>query len=468
MENEGKYLNYRIVKSNRFIEARHTAPLTIYHQRIVALMCARIQKDDDTFETMRIPIREILDKPEQEKLQGSDYTATKKAASELVSLTIQVQNPDGTWKVRNLISEASGKELTGDYIEMKFNDDARDLLLNLKDNFTQYYLRYTYRFRKVHSTRIYELLKQYLNIGYREISVENFKMYLGIEDKYPRFDALKSRVLMPSIAEINELSDLRVDMTLVKKGRKVVSLRFDLGKSDNNVVRDQIQDVSHEVVDSPENIGPTATTSEAGHDVTSTKVKKEKPSFLTPEKYRRFIKAYGQDRVDFYVEQVATKESIENPVGYLIKALKDGYFDEAFETEAKKAAKSMEDQRKESQAKAKEKEIREIEQRIPAEWDLYRKSIFDKYDVDEILEEALFVMDEDELGVSPAILDKIQGLLEEGVDFNQALVDNYKLRADFNLIREAYIKANSPEDYGILEAGPVGYAKSKYGIEYRG
>ncbi|MDD0441774.1 replication initiation protein, partial [Shigella sonnei] len=98
-------------------------------------------------------------------------------------------------------------------------DEVMLYLTQLKGQFTQYQLKHIAYFNSVHSIRIYELITQYRSVGSREITVEKLKEWLQVENKYPRFNSLNQRVLEPAITEINEKSDLVVEVEQIKRGR---------------------------------------------------------------------------------------------------------------------------------------------------------------------------------------------------------------------------------------------------------
>ena len=83
----------------------------------------------------------------------------------------------------------------------------------------------------MHSIRIYELITQYRSVGNREITVDKLKEWLQVADNYPRWNNFKARVLDPAITEINEKSDLFVEVEQIKRGRSIHSLHSQLEQS---------------------------------------------------------------------------------------------------------------------------------------------------------------------------------------------------------------------------------------------
>ena len=79
-----------------------------------------------------------------------------------------------------------------------------------------------------YAIRIYELIKQYENIGKREIAISDLRFMLCLQDKYPLFGNLQQRIIDPAIREINKNTPMQVTYELRKTGRKFthIELRF--------------------------------------------------------------------------------------------------------------------------------------------------------------------------------------------------------------------------------------------------
>ncbi|MFC0309985.1 replication initiation protein, partial [Gallibacterium trehalosifermentans] len=69
----------------------------------------------------------------------------------------------------------------------------------------------------------------------REISLTDLKDWLQISNKYPRYNNLKQWVIDPSIDEINEKSDLKVIYEPIKRGRRIVALKFTIQTKKNSI-----------------------------------------------------------------------------------------------------------------------------------------------------------------------------------------------------------------------------------------
>ena len=78
-----------------------------------------------------------------------------------------------------------------------------------------------------HSIVLYELLKDYLNLGKFHFELNDFKKLMGIKPaQYNNFSMLRQRVLDTAIAEINSKTDIEAGYELDKQGRMTTGIRF--------------------------------------------------------------------------------------------------------------------------------------------------------------------------------------------------------------------------------------------------
>ncbi|MFC0324062.1 replication initiation protein, partial [Gallibacterium melopsittaci] len=95
-------------------------------------------------------------------------------------------------------------------------------------------------FSSTHTIRLYELLAQYKSVGTRDIELDKLKDWLQVSDKYSVFYDFKKRVLTTAIDEINKKSDLLVEYHLIKRGRKIVALKFTI-QTKKNVIKTELK-----------------------------------------------------------------------------------------------------------------------------------------------------------------------------------------------------------------------------------
>ncbi len=96
------------------------------------------------------------------------------------------------------------------------------------------------RFNSKHSLALYELFIDYYNENkkYGEtpfIFIDGFRKLLGLgESEYSRYKDLSNYVIRKAIKEINEKTDLYIEIEYKKEGRKIVALKFIIKKNPNN------------------------------------------------------------------------------------------------------------------------------------------------------------------------------------------------------------------------------------------
>ena len=86
-----------------------------------------------------------------------------------------------------------------------------------------------------HSIALYEILKDYLNLGRLRLSTDAFRDLMGVQPgQYQYFTMLRKRVLDKSIHEINEKTDIKVSYELEREGRKFTAINFKMSSKEKD------------------------------------------------------------------------------------------------------------------------------------------------------------------------------------------------------------------------------------------
>jgi len=103
-------------------------------------------------------------------------------------------------------------------IIVKFNSYITPLVFELKRRYTSYELKYILLLDLKHSPILYELFKKNEKLGKFRIPLDRLRDILGISDKptYRMWGAFLKKILIPSLEEINEKTDLIVDFETEK------------------------------------------------------------------------------------------------------------------------------------------------------------------------------------------------------------------------------------------------------------
>lgn len=213
-----------VIQSNDLVNAHYK--LDLVEQKLLRFLISMIRPADDKFEKnyYKVEISELLDYLGWEKT-GKIYKDIRESAKYLMTRPIKIIKPDETIETTWIASFRYPKNMG--WIEFEFSSRLESELLKLKDQFTKYYLKNISKLKSQYSIRLYELLRQYLSIGKREIEIEALKVMLGIEkNEYKLFADLKKRVIEKSIKEITQKTDLDFKVKYIKEARKVVAILF--------------------------------------------------------------------------------------------------------------------------------------------------------------------------------------------------------------------------------------------------
>lgn len=214
-------------KSNALIEASYK--LTLQEQRFLLVCISRLKSGEDA------------PSPDEQKTMSITAAEFHKAFPDMGRQHAEAklrEAIDRLWDRSVIIRDEEKREefrwvqyraqyLKGEAkVQITFSDAIMPYLTQLKGQFTRVVVKNISSLSSTYSIRIYELLQQFRSTGERSISLDDFRSMLDLEDKYADFKILNRDLIKPSIAELNEKSDLAVSVETVKQGRKVVSLRF--------------------------------------------------------------------------------------------------------------------------------------------------------------------------------------------------------------------------------------------------
>lgn len=128
------------------------------------------------------------------------------------------------------------------YVEIDAHDQVLPLMFQFKERYFTYQLWNALRLKSSNQLRMYEILKQYENLGERIIFVKELKELLGINaNEYVRYGNFKIHVLDVCQKALEEHTDIKYTYEPTgKKGKngKILSLKFTIFK--NTGYRDQL------------------------------------------------------------------------------------------------------------------------------------------------------------------------------------------------------------------------------------
>lgn len=216
--------NNIITKSNYLIEASYK--LTLNEQRLILLTISKIdsrkpiQKDND-FTITASEFSEAFNIP-----LNQAYDVLEDATSRLYEKDIRTYDPFSKTRERFRWVDMV-KYWDGDAkVTLSFSRWVIPYLTLLHKQFTSYELKQVSQMKTAYSIRFYELLVQFIKTGERFITIEDLQKLFELKGRYKRFFDFKKRIIAPSIFEINEKTDIKVEWDIVKKGRSISGIIF--------------------------------------------------------------------------------------------------------------------------------------------------------------------------------------------------------------------------------------------------
>ena len=225
-ENSSERPRRWVTVSNEMIMAR--LDWNIMMHRVLMVLISQIDsKNDEQFQTQRVPVSRIRDMAQV--TQKSIHEEAAEAASKLVREPIEFWSPDKKDYEGYPIFAKCKYESRRGMIEAKFNEDARTYLLELRKHFTQYRLEQAIPLSTPYAIRTYEISKMIERPGERrsrQIPVERFRSMFRLENKYKRHCDMRRRVVDPSVEEVNKKTDVEISCDDVRDGQTPIALNW--------------------------------------------------------------------------------------------------------------------------------------------------------------------------------------------------------------------------------------------------
>jgi len=337
-----------IVKHNEIVEGRYN--LTSIEAKIVAKLTSLIKKDDDNFKEHIFKTKDLLT---ELNLGNKNYSALEDSINKLISRRIELKQGENKKIVTTFLSSCIYDTSEESRIILRFDPNLKPYFLQLKNNFTKYYLENVLNLKSFYAIRIYELCKQYEKIKERTIELEELRIILGIEKtEYKLYGHFKDKVLKISEREINEKTDILIQIEEIKTGRKVSAIRFLISakKEIKAIKNKEIIENIEEVKEYPEEVLELFNILPFGEQVEKRKAE-----------LAELLKSHTFDYLKKDIEY-CNGQSPAKYWGYFIKSVNSGHYSSA-ELEKAKLKEQQKLKKKEQEEKLK-KEQEEREQKL--------------------------------------------------------------------------------------------------------
>ena len=258
---------------------------------------------------------------------SNDHETLKRTLEALVDLKItwNLLDPSGQreWGVGSFLASARIKAGVCRYA---YPAPLRELLYN-PQIYARVNLAVQTRFSSGPALALYENCLRFLKVGTTGwISLEDWRGLLGVGDgQYPEYKRFRSKVLTPSVKQVNEQSDIRIKMETRREKRRIAALRFSVERGpaldeDALVGEGGLAVVIDTAAEAPEtealDLGAAVRTRLAEFGLTDAQA-----SDLTAE--------FAADRVDrnlgFVEDKLASGGDVKNLAAYTVAAVRGDY-----------------------------------------------------------------------------------------------------------------------------------------------
>lgn len=218
--------NYTVM-ANDIIRGKQS--MTLQEARLIRLLITQVAQGDTDYQTYSCRIIDLA------KFLGIDnhniYRDIPDICKGLMQNVVYIGtgNKRSPWRMFHWVSLA---EYDGaGTITLRLSDEIKPYVLDLEKWFTRYPLGNILAMRSYYSIRLYELIKCQDGVGRAEkdfidFGVEELRQACGCEGKYQQIGQLKDRVIIPAVNEINETTDIWVEVEYLKTGRRITDIRF--------------------------------------------------------------------------------------------------------------------------------------------------------------------------------------------------------------------------------------------------
>lgn len=239
-------------------------------------------------------------------------------------------------------------------VRYRFSYSMSEHLFELKEKFMRYHIRNIMPMRSQYSIRLYELLKQYENIGERTFTVDELREMLGtraymidsktqkkqlLSDEYKDFADFKRYVIDKAVKEVNEYTDIEITGVHYKRIKRFVKyITFEFRKKSIPVIsyRELRDDTKNQLPEYVETVWKNISEFRKQYQpfikdimeyIEKQKEKKVKVHSLSENQILFLLinfdkEMFTEDIVVTIIKKAITNKNLDNPMGFLIKALK--------------------------------------------------------------------------------------------------------------------------------------------------
>lgn len=229
--------NQMLYQSNRLIESRYL--LSAAEQKVMIAIISRLNPNQDKFLKCIVSVKDLG------RFCGFDesnmYRQIESVSRKIMEKTIKFDLPNGDVYVTHWVQSFRYSKATST-ITYELDERLQPELLCLKSLYTTENPQLLVLLSSKYAIRLYHLLKQYVKIGERHISPQEFLRYFDLlESKtYQKVGELRRRIIDPSVEEITSKTDLYVETEYLFAGREMKEVVFRIRQRSQEEVIEEV------------------------------------------------------------------------------------------------------------------------------------------------------------------------------------------------------------------------------------
>jgi hypothetical protein len=253
----------KVEKRNDLNEVR-SKRMTVQQLRLFAIYLSRINARDESTRRVRFSLSDFQKIMELSQIKMKNLKA---ATDNLLCKIVSVPNENGGYISFQLFKECTvDKDEYGEwFVELDAHDKALPLFFDFKEKYFTYEVGNVLRLASVNQMRMYEILKQRQKLKQPAIiQLQDLRELLGVDESaYPRFGNFRVFVLDKAQKELDAQTDITFTYQLIKRGRKVAAISFNIQKNEKSTPQLCIEEYLNSLPD-PAGLDETAPAEDEG------------------------------------------------------------------------------------------------------------------------------------------------------------------------------------------------------------
>lgn len=231
--------NETVIQHNNLIEAKYR--LTLQEKRLLLWLVSQVDSTDNDFKEHLLNITEFA---EMVNIRGDRlYSELQAITRRLMQRIITIRPVNENRLIQVAWLGAVDYKFEKGIVALSFHPHLKPFMIELKKNFTTFKLSDVIGLKSVHAIRIFELLKQYEEIGKRTIYLQELREFCGInQSQYQRFNDFKRYILEIAKREINFRTPIFIEYEEIKSSRKVTEINFLISRNQEYFERQKDQE----------------------------------------------------------------------------------------------------------------------------------------------------------------------------------------------------------------------------------